>query len=180
MSNHKTKKYQINASGRNEGKGARGVWNIRNMVGSFGVTERRQIGEGKGKREGHGEGEGEVKREGHQDLVLFVHILLVLFIFHSFSLFFFISETQPRIYVHAPRVLHASCLQELLLAYLSLLKRQVCVLTCMILAHRYVMVHISYCSRVHSILVHYDTYQVISTGVASFLRGGGIRLCQGL
>lgn len=35
------------------------------------------------------------------------------------------------------------------------------------------MVHISYCSRVHSILVHYDTYQVISTGVASFLRGGG-------
>lgn len=58
MSNHKTKKYQINAGGRNEGKGARGVLNIRNMAGSFGVTEERQIGEGKGKREGTEKGKG--------------------------------------------------------------------------------------------------------------------------
>lgn len=95
MSNHKTKKYQINASGRNEGKGARGVWNIRNMVGSFGVTERRQIGEGKGKREGHGEGEGEVKREGHQDLVLFVHILWYSSFFILFLSFFSSQKPSP-------------------------------------------------------------------------------------
>lgn len=112
MSNHKTKKYQINAGGRNEGKGARGVLNIRNMAGILGVTEERQIGEGKGKREGHGEGEREVKTEGDQDLVLFVHILWYSSFFILFLTFFSSQKTQPRIYLHAPRVLHASCLRN--------------------------------------------------------------------